>query len=89
MQGKRYRTFNELAEAQSRGEFGGYAPVTDEEGKTVWYASTPSGMLAALRDHQVTEHEDGTVTVSPSIACQSPPDRKWHGFLERGVWREV
>lgn len=30
----------------------------------------------------VTEHEDGTVTASPSIDTGS-----WHGFLERGAWR--
>jgi hypothetical protein len=49
--------------------------------------------LAGLSKHQVTEHEDGTITVSPSILVKGPwgPDRadhEWyHGFLERGVWR--
>lgn len=38
----------------------------------------------------VTVEEDATVTVSPSIWSNkhaSPPG--WHGYLERGVWREV
>ena len=49
--------------------------------------------LAGLSKHSVTEHEDGTITVSPSILVTSPwgPDRvnhEWfHGFLEHGVWR--
>ena len=33
---------------------------------------------------QVTEHEDHTITATPSIKTAT-----WHGFLERGVWREV
>lgn len=46
-----------------------------------------------LSGHQVTEHEDGTITVSPSILIQytwgNPPiSVEWHGYLERGVWRE-
>ncbi len=35
----------------------------------------------------IEEHEDGTVTVTPSIFCHSDPP--WHGFLRRGVWVEV
>jgi hypothetical protein len=39
----------------------------------------------------VVEHEDGTITVSPSILVSTSRDGKplevWHGFLERGVWR--
>lgn len=52
-----------------------------------WYASPPdSGIgLGSLAGHEVTEHEDGTITVSPSILI----DNKWHGYLERGIWRTV
>jgi hypothetical protein len=35
----------------------------------------------------ITEHEDKTITVTPSIWFNSPTG--WHGFLERGVWRRV
>jgi hypothetical protein len=41
-----------------------------------------------LRKHKVTEHEDGTITVSPSIVAKNR-DREWHGFLEKGIWREA
>lgn len=51
-----------------------------------WYGSSPNGLLAGLRNHQITEHEDGTITVSPSILVRG--EDEWHGYLERGVWRE-
>lgn len=40
---------------------------------------------------QVTEEDDGSVTVSPSILQHAIPNYapEWHGYLERGVWREV
>lgn len=57
----------------------------------IWYACTPNGLLGNLAAHKVTEHEDGTITVSPSILVgfrdQGKPS--WHGYLEYGVWREV
>ncbi len=43
-----------------------------------------------LGKHVVTEHEDGTVTVSPSILIGKHDEnglKEWHGYLERGVWR--
>lgn len=57
-----------------------------------WLAMTPNGLLAGLRNHQVVEHEDGTISVSPSILVRGtigldPRIVEWHGFLERGVWR--
>lgn len=44
----------------------------------------------SLRTWDLTEHGDGTVTLSPSI-LDRPADgsQGWHGFLESGVWREV
>lgn len=54
-----------------------------------WWAHTPSGLIANLRSHEVTEHEDGTITVSPSILVTRWDGMQWHGYLERGVWREV
>lgn len=54
-----------------------------------WYAHCPGGddLIANLASHKVTEHEDGTITVSPSILC-GDGKVEWHGYLERGVWRE-
>lgn len=55
-----------------------------------WYACTPNGHAASLRNHTVTEHEDGTITVSPSILVSTAQgDPLWHGYLENGIWREV
>lgn len=58
----------------------------------VWYARTPAGLLGNLAKHSVVEHEDGTITVSPSILCTAPHREygpaSWHGYLERGIWRE-
>jgi len=61
-----------------------------------WYLRPPRGHLGWISTepghHTVTEHEDGTITVSPSILHTSVREGVgvvWHGFLERGVWREV
>jgi hypothetical protein len=61
-----------------------------------WYVRAPVNehqhFLGNLARHKVVEHEDGTITVSPSILITAHDDRgneiKWHGYLERGVWRE-
>ncbi len=56
-----------------------------------WYACPP-GMengMGSLASHDVVEHEDGTITVSPSILITYSDGRQWHGYLECGVWREV
>lgn len=57
-----------------------------------WFAR-PFGMhMGGLENHDVTEHEDGTITVHPSILIISGRGNgevRWHGYLERGVWREV
>lgn len=57
-----------------------------------WFCCTPGGHMGNLRAHSITEHEDGTITVSPSILVtevRGTGERKelWHGFLEKGVWR--
>lgn len=58
----------------------------DENG--LWWLYLPAGGIGRLEDHTVTEHEDGTITVSPSILLTSPgnPNRHRHGFLNRGTW---
>lgn len=54
-----------------------------------WYACTPSGLLANLARHDVVEHEDRTITVTPSILVRSGDDESdWHGYLQRGAWSE-
>lgn len=61
-----------------------------------WEACTPNGRRGVLDVHTVEEHDDGTITVDPSIRVDpilTPDDTVfragWHGFLEKGVWREV
>lgn len=55
-----------------------------------WYACCPGphDLTANLSAHKVAEHEDGTITVSPSILCGNGKV-EWHGYLERGIWRSV
>ena len=60
-----------------------------KDGDGLWYIMPP-GMVTGcgvLSKHKVTEHEDGTITVSPSILITNHTGQ-WHGFLERGVWRK-
>lgn len=53
-----------------------------------WHGCSPNGHGCNLTNHKVIEHEDGTITVSPSILISDNAGPLWHGFLERGVWRE-
>ena len=61
----------------------------------IWYARPPGMHMGSLANHEVTEHEDGTITVSPSILitgetvgdCVIPV--QWHGRLVCGEWRPV
>jgi hypothetical protein len=51
---------------------------------------TPNGMCGNLSGHSVVEHDDGTITVSPSILVNKGEGNvSWHGYLEKGIWREV
>ncbi len=52
-----------------------------------WMGSAPGGLLTNLAGHKITEHEDGTITASPSIDVKRGDGEHWHGWLERGVWR--
>lgn len=83
MQGKR-RDLSAVEYGLEMGEYG-----KNHEGK--WFCRVPSPGFGtgSLGLHDVTEHEDGTITVSPSILVTGHGGRQWHGYLERGVWREV
>lgn len=58
-----------------------------------WYGRPPGHHAGSFKQHSVVEHEDGTITVSPSILLTDFDDNGekviWHGYLEMGVWREV
>lgn len=61
------------------------------DGAWEWRAVTPNGFQGNLADHDVIEHEDGTITVEPSILVTTPgfPDQSWHGYLRAGIWSEA
>lgn len=73
------------------GEPGDYGRATSEWAKKYpqqgwWNVVAPDGSACSLNPaiHTVTEHDDGTISVQPSIVTTT-----WHGWLERGVWRSV
>ncbi len=60
-----------------------------------WFVRIPGCHLGSVKNHQVTEHEDGTITVSPSILHHDfkivdgeKVEFQAHGYLERGEWRD-
>jgi len=59
----------------------------------IWHVRPPGTRHeGSIGKHDVTEHEDGTITVTPSILLETTwagELEAWHGYLERGVWREV
>jgi hypothetical protein len=63
----------------------------------VWGFYSPDGNgMGTLMSHTVREHEDGTISVRPgdgssnSILHRGGAQGKvWHGYVERGVWRET
>lgn len=67
------------------GEYGKY--------KGTWFCCPPADdfphLHGNLSSHELIEHEDGTITVSPSILITHYTGKQWHGYLERGIWREV
>ncbi len=60
-----------------------------------WMCRSPiGGPVGSLRAHDVTEHEDKTITVHPSILItgydeEKKEDFQYHGYLQKGVWYQV
>lgn len=62
-----------------------------QDGKEVWMFYHPDCGLGNLASHDIIEHEDGTITVSPSILISTKhkgKDISVHGYLEKGIWRD-
>lgn len=58
-----------------------------------WALYLPGVGVGGLQKHEVTEHPDGTISVSPSIVMSGRGDGAGtpvtrHGFLNRGIWQE-
>lgn len=49
-----------------------------------WLLVDPTGSAGSIvpGNHTVTEHEDATITCSPSLVMPGG----WHGWLRRGHW---
>jgi len=58
-----------------------------KDSRGTWMICFPNGLLGSLKQHAVIEHEDGTITVQPSIAVRAG-NISIHGYLERGIWRD-
>lgn len=63
------------------------SPTLPDENYFYWYIKDPDGEIGTInmRHHQVVEHENGTITVTPSILAKDG----WHGFLRAGVWSDA
>lgn len=65
------------------------------DGGPILWGAAPDGSICRIDERwSITQHEDGTVSVGPtapgemfSIWVNKPTG--WHGFLERGVWRDA
>jgi len=58
----------------------------------IWWLYLPGCGVGNLSSQQVTEHPNGTITVSPSILVTGHNKGQKvtrHGYLENSVWREV
>lgn len=68
----------------------------------IWYFITPNGHLGSPGQNPdgqegrflLTEHEDGTITISPSIRvtggdAEGNEVELYHGYLENGNWRDA
>lgn len=65
---------------------GEYSKFKQHDGVVFWACMLPDGQMGRLSTHDIVEHEDNTITVSPSILVTG--EKQWHGYLEHGVWRE-
>lgn len=72
-------------------EPGDYWPATSPKFAGYWTVVAPNGQPGMLNPavHTIEEHEDGTITVHPSIVYSDAEGREtWHGWLRRGVFEE-
>lgn len=81
MQGKRVDRLDD-----SLFQSGEYGKISDGN----WYCCPPdSDLVGNLSGHEVVEHEDGTISVTPSILISSHKGESWHGWLTYGKWQQA
>ena len=86
-----------IGERLADSESGSFPPGYDETKLQYWRCprgsfdlNLPGAGLACLANHVVVEHEDGTITASPSILLRGGGNgAEAHGYSERGTWRDV
>lgn len=56
-----------------------------------WQVTAPDGSMGGLNPdvHRIVEHNDGTITVTPSIDFSKRRAGGWHGWLTHGVFQSV
>lgn len=56
-----------------------------------WVACSPNGHLCNLAAHKVTENNDNTITVTPSIGVHTSDTQAWayHGWITNGIWTDA
>ena len=63
------------------------------EGYNAWVYRLPTSedhkLFGNLGAHEIIEHEDKTITVSPSILVTTHDGKRWHGYLRRGIWERL
>jgi hypothetical protein len=58
----------------------------------VWWIYIPRCGAGMMPKHTIEEHEDGTITVTPSILLTGHDNGQQitkHGWLKRGQWQEA
>lgn len=60
---------------------------TYDSEELVWWFSYPGIGVGCLARHKVVEHEDETITASPSIKLEGNLGVA-HGYIERNIWRD-
>lgn len=87
LKGRRLPDGNHPYEQVKPGDY--WKPGYEHRQPDEWWFRDPGGALGRVVKHTVIEHEDGTITVNPSILrYPCPPEfpEGWHGWLKKGVW---
>lgn len=96
MKGIRQKDVPDSSQPHDRLEPGGYRRTRHRGGPWYWECRPPGDLpetvQGSLKNHKIEEHEDGTITATPSLLIETTwagEEISWHGYLEHGEWREV